>query len=70
MEQLERETYRLLINAFSEGKKVARQEVVEWGNEECKNIEHISSAIHSNPKRKRKHRCPDCWQAKLKEWGM
>jgi len=51
--------------AYYAGKEAGRREVVEWGDELCHNTEH-HSWWDSMPRSK----CPDCWQAQLKEWGI
>ncbi len=47
----------------------AFREVVEWGNEEC--YEHpYTSHLKGEEYNRKRHRCPECWQAQLKVWGI
>lgn len=47
----------------------AFREVMEWGNEEC--YEHpYTSHLKGEEYNRKRHRCPECWQAQLKVWGI
>jgi len=54
----------LIINAHNAGEQKGRKEVVDWGEEPCPH------GITKHTKHYKKRDCPDCWQAKLKEWGI
>ena len=50
-----------LHDGFEEGAEAQLKKVVEWGGEDC------LAELHRGGKR---HNCPECWQAKKKEWGI
>ena len=47
------------------GRQEGRQDVVEWGNEDCP---HLWIDDNGVPVTHPKHECSQCWQSK--EWGI
>ena len=69
-EKTEREGLKSLSSVFQLGRQAGREEVVRWADEFCDNETHKPYPVNRRAWMVKRRNCPDCWEAKLKEWGI